>query len=220
MQTDDPAAEGAPPVQPYAGQQVLVVDGEDTFTAMLAHLLRSSGLTVTVHRYDRPGLREAVLAHTGPVMLGPGPGDPTNRAEPRIGVMRGLAADLVAAGKPGLLGVCLGHELLMAELGLDLVRKREPHQGKQSTVDLFGQPETVGFYNSFAARCDDDTARELAAHGIEVARDRETGEVHAVRGPGFASWQFHAESVLTQDGVGVISRFLAHALRTAADTAS
>jgi phenazine biosynthesis protein phzE len=49
----------------------LVVDGEDTFTAMLAHLLRSSGLEVTVRRYDEPGLREAVLAHEGPWCWGP-----------------------------------------------------------------------------------------------------------------------------------------------------
>ena len=34
----------------------LVVDAEDTFTAMLAHLLRSSGLPVTVLRHDEPGL--------------------------------------------------------------------------------------------------------------------------------------------------------------------
>ncbi|MYS75201.1 phenazine-specific anthranilate synthase component I, partial [Streptomyces sp. SID5926] len=38
----------------------LVVDAEDTFTAMLAHVLRSSGLAVSVRRYDEPGLREAV----------------------------------------------------------------------------------------------------------------------------------------------------------------
>jgi phenazine biosynthesis protein phzE len=204
---------------PATGEHVLVVDGEDTFTAMLAHVLRSCGLTVTVRAHDEPDLRHAVLAHDGPVMLGPGPGDPTNLTDPRMRVMRGLAADLVRARKRGLLGVCLGHELLMAELGLDLVRKREPHQGAQVTVDLFGRPETVGFYNSFTARCDDDTARELAAHGIEVARDAATGEVHAVRGPGFASWQFHAESVLTRDGLGVISRFLAHTRREQAEAA-
>ena len=52
----------------------LVVDGEDTFTAMLAHLLRAPAWTVTVRRYDEPGLREAALAHEGPVVLGPGPG--------------------------------------------------------------------------------------------------------------------------------------------------
>lgn len=54
--------------------RALVIDGEDTFTAMLAHLLRSSGLDVSVHRYDEPGLRELARAHEGPVVLGPGRG--------------------------------------------------------------------------------------------------------------------------------------------------
>ncbi|GDY73472.1 phenazine-specific anthranilate synthase component I [Streptomyces avermitilis] len=63
----------------------LVVDAEDTFTAMLAHVLRSSGLEVTVRRYDEPGLRKAVLAHEGPLVLGQDPAIRTTRPTPRCG---------------------------------------------------------------------------------------------------------------------------------------
>ncbi len=73
----------------------LVVDGEDTFTAMLAHVLRSAGLEVTVRRYDEPGLRETVLAHEGPVVLGPGPGDPSDLADPKMRLLRSLAAEVI-----------------------------------------------------------------------------------------------------------------------------
>ncbi|MBW8799819.1 MAG: chorismate-binding protein [Streptomyces sp.] len=181
----------------------LVVDGEDTFTAMLAHVLRAGGLDVTVRRYDEPGLREAVLAHGGPVVLGPGPGDPSDLDDPKMRFLRELAATVIREHRHGVLGVCLGHELIAAELGLDIVRKEVPYQGAQTTVDLFGRPETVGFYNSFVARCDDEAARELAAHGVEVSRAA-NGEVHAVRGPGFAGVQFHPESVLTLNGAAVV----------------
>ncbi|MGW5327201.1 anthranilate synthase family protein [Streptomyces sp. NPDC004014] len=180
-----------------------VVDGEDTFTAMLAHVLRSAGLEVTVRRYDEPGLRQAVLAHEGPVVLGPGPGDPSDPADPKMRFLRDLTAALIGEHRHGVLGVCLGHELIAAELGLEIVRKEVPHQGAQTTIDLFGRPETVGFYNSFTARCDDEAARELAAHHVEVSR-AENGEVHAVRGPGFAGVQFHPESVLTLNGAAVV----------------
>ncbi|WP_405581176.1 anthranilate synthase family protein [Streptomyces sp. NBC_01092] len=181
----------------------LVVDGEDTFTAMLAHVLRSSGLEVTVRRYDEPGLRAVVRAHEGPVVLGPGPGDPCDLDDPKMRLLRDLTAEALVNHSHGVLGVCLGHELIAAELGLDIVRKEVPYQGAQTTIDLFGRPETVGFYNSFVARCDDEAYAELADHGIEVSR-ADNGEVHALRGPGFAGVQFHPESVLTLNGAAVV----------------
>ncbi|MGP4113095.1 anthranilate synthase family protein [Streptomyces sp. 4N509B] len=209
------------------GPPVLVIDGEDTFTAMLAHLLRAStGREVVVVRYDAPGLRERALGHAGPVVLGPGPGDPGDAADPKMRTLRALAADLLAgvtgpsgpdggpAGRAtvqrrgGLLGVCLGHELLAAELGLPLVRKEEPYQGAQERVDFFGRTETVGFYSSYVAHCDDAAAARLARRGVEVSRDATTGAVHALRGPGFAGVQFHPESVLTLDGPRIVAELL------------
>ncbi|WP_405462864.1 anthranilate synthase family protein [Streptomyces anulatus] len=187
----------------------LVVDGEDTFTAMLAHLLRASGLDVSVRRYDEPGLREVVRAHRGPVVLGPGPGDPGDLTDPKMRLLREITAELVRDHRHGLLGVCLGHELIAAELGLEIVRKAVPYQGAQTRIELFGRPETVGFYNSFTGRCDGPAAVELAAHGIEVSRDEASCELHALRGPGFASVQFHPESVLTVRGSVIVTELLA-----------
>ncbi|MFD9070391.1 anthranilate synthase family protein [Streptomyces lasiicapitis] len=186
----------------------LVIDGEDTFTAMLAHVLRSSGLTVSVRRYDEVGLADAALGHEGPIVLGPGPGDPSDTGDPKMRFLRALAAELIRGHRHPVLGVCLGHELIAAELGLEIVRKEVPYQGAQTDVDLFGRTETVGFYNSFVARCDDEAERELAAHGIEVSRDRASGEVHALRGPGFSGVQFHPESVLSLRGAGIVRELL------------
>ncbi|MFD7791635.1 anthranilate synthase family protein [Streptomyces sp. NPDC059759] len=188
---------------PELSGHALVVDAEDTFTAMLAHVLRSSGLDVTVRRYDEPGLREAVLTHRGPVVLGPGPGDPRDLADPKMRLLRALTAEVIREHRDGVLGVCLGHELIAAELGLDIVRKDVPYQGAQTVIDLFGRQETVGFYNSFTARCDEEALVELSAHGVEVSRAA-NGEVHALRGPGFAGVQFHPESVLSLNGAAVV----------------
>ncbi|MFC9805772.1 anthranilate synthase family protein [Streptomyces griseoaurantiacus] len=186
----------------------LVVDGEDTFTAMLAHLLRSSGLAVTVRRYDEAGLREEVRAHEGVVVLGPGPGDPGDPDDPKMRFLRGLTGEVLREHRQGVLGVCLGHELIAAEHGLPVVRKRVPYQGAQVAVDLFGRQETVGFYNSFVARCEEEAAARLAERGVEVSRSAD-GEVHALRGPGFAGVQFHPESVLTVRGAEVVRELLA-----------
>uniref|UniRef100_A0AAU2JML4 anthranilate synthase n=1 Tax=Streptomyces sp. NBC_00049 TaxID=2903617 RepID=A0AAU2JML4_9ACTN len=189
----------------------LVVDAEDTFTAMLAHVLRVAGLEVTVRRYDDPGLRAAALAWEGPVVLGPGPGNPAEASDPRMRMLRGLTAELLAGHRHGLVGVCLGHELLAAELGLPLIRKAEPAQGAQTRIDLFGAEEVVGFYNTYTAHCDEAQAARLAADGVEVARDPATGEVHALRsaGGGFAGVQFHPESVLTLRGAELLGALVA-----------
>lgn len=192
---------------PLSGH-ALVVDGEDTFTAMLAHLLRSLGLEVTVRRYDDPGMAQAALAHDGPVVLGPGPGDPEDTTDPKMTLLRGLARDLLADHSQGLLGVCLGNELIASELGLPIIRKAVPFQGAQERIELFGAAETVGFYNTFTARADEAKTAELALRGVELSRDPVTGDVHALRGPGFAGVQFHPESVLTLDGPRVVTGLL------------
>ncbi|MEV6315110.1 anthranilate synthase family protein [Streptomyces sp. NPDC051776] len=193
-------------------EHALVIDAEDTFTAMLAHLLRSTGLEVTVRRYDEPGLRDAALSHPGPVVLGPGPGDPNDAKDPKMRFLRGLTAELMREHGQGLLGVCLGHELIAAELGMDVVRKDVPHQGAQERIDYFGREEVVGFYNTFTARCDAAAEPELAMHRVELSRDPVSGDVHALRGPGFAGVQFHPESVLTLDGVSITAALLAAVL--------
>ncbi|MFJ4191576.1 anthranilate synthase family protein [Kitasatospora sp. NPDC089509] len=204
------------PSQVTEALPTLVVDGEDTFTSMLSHLLTSLGHRVTVVRFDEPGLRDLVAAHRGPLVLGPGPGDPALANDPKMAVLRPIVADALAAVRSGartapLLAVCLSHQLLAAELGLALGRKAVPYQGAQEKIDLFGTKRTVGFYNTFTARCSDADAARLAAEGVDVARDAATGDVHALRGPGFAGLQFHPESVLTREGVEIVAALLREA---------
>lgn len=186
--------------------QALVVDSEDTFTAMLVHLLAAAGLRARVLRYDDPTLDAELAAHHGLVVLGPGPGDPEDASDPRIARLQHLARELSAAARAGgnpLVGICLGHQLLSGTLGLPLRKKDAPHQGTQLEVDLFGRSATVGFYNSFTARVDEAAVARLAAAGVQVSTGP-ADEVVAVRGDGFAGIQFHPESVLTLQGPDLV----------------
>ncbi|MFB9238829.1 anthranilate synthase family protein [Plantactinospora siamensis] len=193
----DPAT---PVVPALAGRTALIVDGEDTFTAMLAHQLRSLGLLVRVRPWqDVPG--DAVPA-ADLVVLGPGPGDPTSAGDRKMRTLRGVAATLLDRGRPTL-AVCLGHQLLCGLLGLPLRRRTAPYQGVQRDVELFGMRRRVGFYSSFTALADADEL-DTPYGPVTVARDATDGTVHAIRGPGFAGVQFHAESVLSTDGVAVL----------------
>ncbi|WP_033442367.1 anthranilate synthase family protein [Saccharothrix sp. NRRL B-16314] len=203
------ADDRAAPVPVAAGRRALVVDMEDTFTAMIDHLLRSAGLDVTVRRFDEPyDPREYEL-----VVLGPGPGNPTADDERRTAHLRAAVDRLLAQRRP-FLAVCLSHQVLSSRLGLEVVRREVPNQGVQREIDLFGDVERVGFYNTYAARSDTDV---LLCDGftVQVARDARTGEVDALRGPFFASTQFHPESILTTNGADVLARLFTAVLTSA-----
>ncbi|MFJ2558867.1 MULTISPECIES: anthranilate synthase family protein [unclassified Streptomyces] len=197
-----------PVVPALAGARVLVIDAEDTFTAMLDLQLRALGLSVTVCRYDgeyAPGDHDVVV-------LGPGPGDPRDTGHPKIARLAAVVDTLLAGCRP-FLAVCLSHQVLCGRLGFELARREVPNQGTRREIDLFGARETVGFYNTFSARSSEEKAECEGVGLVELSRDRDTGEVHALRGPHFASVQFHAESVLTRDGVRILAELLTGLVR-------
>jgi phenazine biosynthesis protein phzE len=201
----------AEPEPALTGRRVLVVDAEDTFTSMLDHQLRSIGLSVTVRRFDEPYTVDGADV----VVMGPGPGDPRETGHAKIAHLRSTIDTLLAERRP-FLAVCLSHQVLSLRLGFDLRRRDVPNQGTQREIDLFGSRERVGFYNTFAAWSGEDKVACPGVGMVEVSRDPHTGEVHALRGPGFASIQFHAESLLTEDGVRVLRRLLTEVLPTCA----
>ncbi|NES14635.1 MULTISPECIES: chorismate-binding protein [Micromonospora] len=202
----DQRTPGATALPGLAGRRALIVDGEDTFTGMLAHQLRALGLAVDRRDWHAAGPVDGYDL----VVVGPGPGDPNDLAEPKMAALRALLARLLAAGRPTL-AVCLGHQLLAGLLGLPLHRRDAPYQGVPRDIRLFGETRRVGFYSSFTARAAAD--RMATPYGpVQLSRDPADGAVHALRGAGFAGVQFHPESVLSRDGMVVLADLLGHLL--------
>ncbi|GAA4669345.1 anthranilate synthase family protein [Nocardioides nanhaiensis] len=194
---------GASPDPRLAGRSVVVLDGEDDFVNMLRHLLGVMGMTSRVVRHEdyEPGC----FADDDLVIVGPGPGDPRDGADPKIARMRAAVDELLAAERP-FLAVCLGHQTLCHQLGLPLEFKDIVFQGTQSSVVLDDgetdeREERVGFYNTFVGRVDESTA---LPDGVAVDVDAATGDVHALRGPHYRGIQFHAESILTENGFRLV----------------
>ena len=190
---------------PLAGRTAVVVDAEDRFTTMLAHQLRHLGLEVEIAPWS--AVTEAQLDGADLVVCGPGPGDPRDIGSARMRRMREVVAHRRASGRP-LLAVCLSHQILADSLGIDLAPLAAPHQGLQKTVDVFGMPASIGFYNTFTARVTPGVAR---IGETEVSADS-SGDVYALRGPGYASVQGHLESILSRDGMTTLERLVSHAL--------
>lgn len=177
------------------GRKVLVLDAEDTFTAMICHQLSSFGLNVCV------ASTAAAIDPDGYdlVVLGPGPGDPNDETDPRVARLQSAVQRLLLERKP-FLAICLSHQILCRHLGLQVTQKQRPNQGAQRQIDLFGDAARVGFYNAYSAASSTSTVTMPQGITAYLSRDRSSGEVHAVRGPWFTSFQFHPESILSLQG--------------------
>ncbi|MDD5026779.1 MAG: anthranilate synthase family protein [Candidatus Peribacteraceae bacterium] len=184
------------------GKKITIIDNEDDFCHTLKHMMTSMGAVVRVVSY-----REYDCASDSAdlVVVGPGPGDPNDEDDPKIQqllrIMRGLRGS-----KKKFLAVCLGHQILSRELGMEVVCQEVPSQGVQEEIDLYGERQRVGFYNTFSAR------RKEKIPGIRMSYDKDSGRVHAVRADQFASFQFHPESVLTENGFRILKETLTHLL--------
>jgi 2-amino-4-deoxychorismate synthase len=190
-----------------AGKRALVVDAEDTFTFMLARQLEALGLTVAIAKACDAHVHSAVDL----TVLGPGPGNPMDQGSPRMAALRRTIQSLLFFRHP-FLAICLSHQILCLQLGLEVVARTIPNQGLQKKVEFLGQDRLVGFYNSFEAT---SAAERLNLHdvgSIAVARDPSAGAVHGLRGEWFASTQFHPESILTRHGPDILADLARHVL--------
>jgi 2-amino-4-deoxychorismate synthase len=188
---------GSEPNPTSAGKRAVILDAEDDFVKMLAHIFGVFGMTTDIvsHTAWTPGS----LDDYDLVVVGPGPGDPRDVDDPKMAVMHAAVRRLLERQQP-FLAVCLGHQTLSYQLGLDLGYKDIVFQGTQSALPISGRTEVVGFYNTFVARVPEGG---LPA-GVSVESD-ELGDIHTVKGPHYRGVQFHAESILTQRGFGILS---------------
>jgi phenazine biosynthesis protein phzE len=182
--------------------RIVVINAEDDFTGMLAHLLNTLGFDVEVHPWQAlNGTGGPALAAAELVLLGPGPGDPNDLSDQRILALHLVAKTRLASAAP-VLGICLGHQILSVALGLRVERLPSPDQGRQTGIDLFGTAHRVGFYNSYVVAAPDHPVPGLT---FSLDQDR----VQAVRGDQVTGLQFHPESVLTTAGLEILETELA-----------
>ncbi|HET6167565.1 MAG TPA: chorismate-binding protein [Marmoricola sp.] len=193
---------GAEPATALVGRSVAILHGEDDFANMLCHVFAVLGMKPSIIRHEdfTPGAFDGFdLA-----VVGPGPGDPRDESSPKIARFRAAVDGLLASGKP-FLAVCLGHQVLCDRIGVPLAYKDIVFQGTQSTVSIGGHQEPVGFYNTFVGRVSPD---DDLPDGVRVETDPGSGDVHLLAGPHYRGVQFHAESILTENGVVILRDLL------------
>jgi phenazine biosynthesis protein phzE len=182
------------------GCRITIINNEDDFAYMIAHMLRRlCGPDVEV--VDTFAF-DPVTDQSDLVVLGPGPGDPTDKTHPRMQRLQDIIQNLMAK-KQSLLGICLGHQALAVAQGLAVTRQQQSSQGMPKKVMIQGQERILAFYNSFSPLSTQDR--------LDINFDRDSdSRIIAMRGNHFVGYQFHPESVMSLDGCAMIKDALAY----------
>lgn len=188
--------------------RVLVIDNYDSFTYNLVQYLGELGAEPDVVRNDTTTVEELLERGADKVVVSPGPCTPAD-----AGVSVAAIKRFAEAGVP-VLGVCLGHQAMAEAFGGNVVRG-EPVHGKTAEVQHDGRtifeglesPLTAGRYHSLVV------ARDLPDELEESAFYEDTVMAIRHRTLPAEGVQFHPESVLTGEGMGILRNFLGASAR-------
>jgi anthranilate synthase component 2 len=185
--------------------RVFMLDNYDSFTWNVVQLLGRIGAEVTVARNDEITVDEVRALAPEAIVISPGPSRPEKA---------GISVDLVRELGPTtpLLGVCLGHQAIGVAYGAEVIRvppvhgkSAEVHHTKAGSFAGLPSPISAARYHSLAID------RVTLPPELDVTGWSDDGVVMAVRHRTHPveGFQFHPESILTDDGEALMAAFLA-----------
>ncbi len=182
---------------------ILVLDNYDSFTYNLVQYIGQM-TDVEVVRNDAASVDGIMARDPWGIVISPGPGRPEDA---------GIAVPLVqaAAERIPVLGVCLGHQAIACAFGGHVIAAPRLMHGKADVIvhqggGLFrnvASPLTAGRYHSLAVAVDQ-------AQALTVDAVSDDGTVMAISHRQYPVFglQFHPESVLTPEGMTLITHFI------------
>ena len=183
---------------------VLLIDHFDSFVHNQARYLQRMGIITHVQRCDEIDVSHVRELNPQAIVLSPGPCTPAET---------GATPDIVRQflGEIPLLGICLGHQTLAAVTGGNVVRAAHPCHGRASRIRHDGQHDFRGVSQHFrAGRYHSLVVDELRLpSGWDATAHTSDGALMAMRHRETLAcgWQFHPESVLTEQGYELFANF-------------
>lgn len=191
---------------------ILVIDNYDSFTYNLVQYLGQCGETVEVRRNDSITTAEIEAMAPAGILLSPGPCTPSES-----GVCLDILQEALLGAKPTfqvpIFGVCLGHQAIGQVCGATVQRAGVVMHGKASTIKHDGMGVFEGLANPFQAiRYHSLVVAEatIPADFVVTAWSTDDHEVMGMRHKHkpIEGVQFHPESILTEDGLGIVQNFV------------
>jgi anthranilate synthase/aminodeoxychorismate synthase-like glutamine amidotransferase len=185
---------------------ILLIDNYDSFVHNLARYFERLDQETLVVRNDETTPAKVRRLKPQAIVLSPGPCTP-NEAGCSVGVVRELS------GTTPILGVCLGHQAIVAALGGRVVPAAQPRHGRASLIEHDDSPLFSDVPSPFAA-CryhslavdehslppDVRVSARAVDDGCIMALEHVERRVFGV--------QFHPEAVLTEHGYQILANFL------------
>jgi len=182
--------------------KVLLIDNYDSFVYNLYQYLDESGCNVTVQRNDE--VDESSIDNYDAIVLSPGPGIPNE-----AGQMKQI---ILKYKKTPMMGICLGMQAMGEVFGGELDLLDHPLHGFSTEIEHYNHsvfneiPEffNVGRYHSWVV------SEKSLANQFEILSRDKSGQLMAFKHKEFPMYgfQFHPESVLTNNGRQLITNFL------------
>lgn len=182
----------------------LLIDNYDSFSYNLYQIIGQLSPDIKVIRNDEYTVQQIRQMQPNKIIISPGPGRPAQA---------GICIPLIQQIGPHIpiLGVCLGHQAICAAYGATISYAKHLMHGKQSTIHIAtesllfkGLPEQirVARYHSLAAT--------QITKSLKITATTIDGEIMAVEHIVYPVYgvQFHPESILTPDGIIILTNFL------------
>jgi len=189
--------------------RVVILDNYDSFVYNLYQAVGElTGVAARVIRNDAITIDELIGLAPTHVILSPGPGTPEDPAY--FGVCR--AAILELGPRIPVLGVCLGHQGIVAALGGLVVRAPTVMHGKTSLIEHGGTGLFAGLPSPLRVMRYHSLMVERASLPASLAVTSTTAD-GVIMSVAHREWpvfgvQFHPESIGTPDGKRLITNFL------------
>jgi len=187
---------------------IVVLDNRDSFVFNLARYFVLLGAQVKVLPSHNTDLEEIQSAKPQALVISPGPCTPKE-----AGVS--MACVRKFRGIIPILGVCLGHQVIVEALGGVVLASNDPRHGRMSRVthdptDMFSgipNPMSACRYHSLIAE------EQSLPQALRVTARTQDGVIMAVENSQEHLYgvQFHPESILTQGGFRLLANFLSTA---------